>query len=80
MAQSFELVPFDQDGREMDRITIEKPSEAAVRSHAGRVAKANNGPVDIARAGDEDWNDRYVTTAAPSEFHATGYYFERLVN
>lgn len=74
----FELVPFDEDLREMDRITIRKSSESAARAHAGRIAKINGGPVDLARAGSDDWNERYLTTASPSEFHATGYRFERL--
>lgn len=75
----YELVPYDEDLREMDRIIIRKSGDAAARSHAGRVAKANSGPCDLARAGKAEWNDRYLTTAAPSEFHASGYRFERLV-
>ena len=53
-------------------------SEAAARSMAGRMAKKVNGPVDLAHAGDADWDERYVTTASPSEFHASGYRFDRL--
>lgn len=53
-------------------------NEAAARGHAGRWSKRVNGPVDIAFAGDEPWADRYITTASPSEFHKSGYRFERL--
>lgn len=53
-------------------------SDSAARSKAGRLARRIDGPVDIAIAGAADWNDRYVTTASPSEYHSTGYRFERL--
>lgn len=78
MSQQYEIRPFDEDGREMGAQFISKRSDAAAKSHAGRVAKLNNGPVDLARAGGADWNDRYLTTASPSEFHQSGYRFERL--
>lgn len=51
---------------------------AALKGHAGRWAKRVNGPVDVAYAGAEPWAERYITTASPSEFHASGYRFERL--
>jgi hypothetical protein len=51
----------------------------AAKRKAGSLAKANNGPVDLAYADERHpWNERYVTTAAPSEFHKSGYRFERL--
>lgn len=53
-------------------------SDAAAKAKAGRIAKAMGGPVDLARAGSADWSERYLTTAAPSEFHASGFRFERL--
>lgn len=53
-------------------------NEASAKARAGRLAKRNGGPVDLARAGTSDWSRRYITTAAPSEFHASGYRFERL--
>ena len=49
----------------------------AVR-HAGHLCKSYLGPVDLAFAGPGDWSDRYITTASPSEHHASGYRFERL--
>lgn len=51
---------------------------AAAKGKAGRFAKQINGPVDLAYAGDEPWNERYLTTAAPSIYHKSGYRFERL--
>ena len=54
-------------------------SDSAAKSKAGRLAKAINGPVDLAYAGGAEWDERYITTASPSEFHASGYRFERLV-
>lgn len=53
-------------------------SDSAARSWAARLAKASGGPVDLARAGNADWNERYMTTAAPCEFSASGCRFERL--
>jgi hypothetical protein len=52
--------------------------DTAARAKAGRLAKRHNGPVDLAFAGGADWSERYITTASPSEFHASGYRFERL--
>ncbi len=53
-------------------------NEKAAKAAAGRLAKRNNGPVDLARVGETEWADRYVTTASPSAFHAAGFCFERL--
>lgn len=53
-------------------------SDSAARGRAGRLAKRVGGPVDLAFAGPGDWSERYITTAAPSEYHASGYRFERL--
>lgn len=69
------------DGAVVDRpdITYERfASDSAARAKAGRLAKKINGPVDLARAGGAEWNERYITTANPSEYHAAGYRFERL--
>jgi len=52
--------------------------DSAARAKAGRLARNINGPVDLAIAGAADWSDRYVTTASPSQYHSTGYRFERL--
>ena len=80
----FELraYPCDEHGAQIsDRPQVEVQryrDVAAARGHAGRWSKRVNGPVDLAYAGDEPWNERYLTTASPSEYHATGYRFERL--
>ena len=76
--QWYEFVEFDGEGRELDRHILRKSSDSAARAQAGRMAKASGGLVDLARAGNVEWNDRYLTTASPSEFHSTGYRFERL--
>lgn len=75
----FELRAFPNEamGPE-DRTFVQAPSDQAIRARAGRLAVRINGPVDIARAGGTDWNDRYLTTASPSEYHAAGYRFEQL--
>lgn len=89
MKQSFEfrLFPADEFGNQntKDEFTlVEDFRDAdAARAKAGRLAKKNNGPVDLAYAYEpggvaQDWNDRYITTASPSEYHSTGYRFERL--
>lgn len=74
----FEFHQFDEN---VDPICVslgDYRSDAAALSHAGTLAKKNNGPVDLARVNGEVWSDRYMTTASPSEFHAKGYRFERL--
>jgi hypothetical protein len=78
MAQQYEIVAYDESVREIGRFNIVKNSDAAARSHAGRLAVQNSGPVDLARAGAADWDERYITTASPSAHHVTGYRFERL--
>jgi hypothetical protein len=52
--------------------------DQAARAQAGRLAKKIEGPVDLARVGAEEWSERYLTTANPSDWHASGYRFERL--
>ena len=77
----FHAYKGDADGMLSDRaeVTIESlRNEASARSKAGRLAKSCNGPVDLARCGLSAWNKRYITTANPSDYHATGYRFERL--
>lgn len=61
-----------------DIIFTRLSGDSAARAKAGRLALRIDGPVDLAIAGAADWNDRYVTTASPSEYHSTGYRFERL--
>lgn len=88
-SQSFEFRVFPtNDAYEMnpkDEFTVveDKRDINAARRYAGTLAKRNNGPVDLAYAYEagkpaQDWADRYVTTAAPSEYHASGVRFERL--
>ncbi len=78
--REYEFRPFDADGKELGSQLVLKPSEVAARQHAGRIAKAQGGPCDLAEApdGTRDWDERYLTTASPSEFHKTGFRFERL--
>jgi hypothetical protein len=74
----FEFVVYDDNVREIERLTLPMRGDSAAKAKAGSLAKRSNGPVDLAYAGDADWPDRYITTAAPSEYHAKGYRFERL--
>jgi len=53
-------------------------TDSAAKNAAGRHAKKIKGPVDIALAGAADWNERYLTTANPSDHHAAGFRFERI--
>lgn len=83
MPRQFEFHAYqgDEDGR-----LTEKPDcfmkafeeKAQAKAHAGRLAKRINGPVDLATAGPRPWHLRYLTTAIPSEYHASGYRLERL--
>lgn len=76
--QQFEFVVFDDRAEEKERVTETLRGDGAARSKAGRLAKKNGGPVDLAYAGGADWSDRYITTAVPSEHHASGFCLERL--
>lgn len=76
--QQFEFVVFDEDVREVERLSFHLRGDGAARSKAGRIAKRNGGPVDLAYAGNADWNDRYITTASPCLFSKSGYRFERI--
>ena len=81
--QQFEFHAYrgDDEGviAESPDITFARLSgDSAARAKAGRMSRRINGPVDLAIAGAADWNDRYLTTASTSEYHSTGYRFERL--
>lgn len=78
----FVVYPHDEHGQELPgaplREITKHASESAARSRAGRLAKRYNGPVDLAHAGEGNWGERYITTAEPSPYHASGYRFERI--
>lgn len=78
----FRIFPADEFGAmktESERTVWEDlPDINAARNRAGRLAKQNNGPVDLAYDGPEPWNDRYITTASPCEYSAKGFRHERL--
>lgn len=79
MMAQFEFVHYGEDaaGPAIRTFPVYS-SESAARSAAGRLAKRIKGPVDVAHAGGAEWNERYMTTAAPSNYHASGFRFERL--
>jgi hypothetical protein len=58
--------------------TLEFEETSQAKAAAGRMARKLGGPVDLAKGGDGEWADRYITTAAKSEHHSAGYRFERL--
>ena len=75
----FQLKHYGEDAASWPaKISYPTGSESAVKARAGRMSVAIKGPVDIAYAGSEPWADRYITTASPSEHHASGYRFERI--
>lgn len=77
----FHAYAGDESGAVAERPTItteRMASHSAARAKAGRIAKKIGGPVDLALAGAAPWEDRYITTASPSEYHAAGYRLERL--
>lgn len=77
--QQFELVHYGEDAASSTPTReFVRGSDASAKAKAGRLSKQIKGPVDVALAGAADWQDRYLTTASPSEYHATGYRFERL--
>jgi hypothetical protein len=78
----FHVYKGDADGNvvtkpEINEICFDETAQA--RRYAGQLAKRFNGPVDLAKGGEEAWEDRYITTAAPSAYHTSGYRFERLI-
>jgi hypothetical protein len=75
----FQLVHYGKDAA-TSKGTFRYPTgkESTIKAMAGRLAKKIEGPVDIAYVGQEPWDERYITTAAPSEHHSIGYRFERL--
>lgn len=83
----FHAYKGDEHGRIAERaeMTIKEFAETiSAKGYAGRMAKRVNGPVDLARADGEfpavsaPWESRYITTASPSDYHKSGYRFERL--
>lgn len=79
--ERYELHVHGADKR-VEVIPIEVPNLTSARSRAGRKAKYSKRPVDLARAPtaeDDPFDERYVTTANPSDIHSAGYSFEKLV-
>jgi len=78
----YEFIGYAENGAET-RIEAYAPTDGAACAQAGTMSKKINGPVDIARIWptelfDKSWEDRYITTASPSEFHVKGFRLERL--
>jgi len=61
-----------------DVTTHEYEDLGAAKAYAGRLSIRIRGPVDLAREGWQLWADRYITTAQPSQHHASGYQLEKL--
>ena len=79
MARTYELRSYGEDAlgeMKIDYLTCR--SDSSARSAAGRMAKKIGGPVDLADVGSQPWDQRYMTTASPSEYHSSGYRCERL--
>lgn len=79
----FELqaYPGDDDGHIAERPNITEedlPGPTEAKRFAGRLAAKTKGPVDLAYAGDEPWEKRYITTLSPCQFASQGYRSERL--
>ena len=78
MHQRYQFHCYNEDAEFIGMHVEDHVSESAARNAAGRQSKENGGPLDLCFEGDEPWDERYITTAAPSEFHKTGFRFERL--
>lgn len=74
----FEFHQFDENSDPIACTVEDFKSDSSARSRAGTLAKQNGGPVDLARVGESEWADRYITTASPSPHHTAGYRCERL--
>lgn len=80
--QQFEFRDYGEDASRINPVVtfLRLRGDTAARAKAGRIAKNTKGPVDLAYAGSAEWSERYITTANPCEFTASGYRFERLEN
>jgi hypothetical protein len=75
---SYELRPFDGELKELAPIFEELRNDSAAKSRAAVLVRKNGGPVDLAYADGRDWNERYLTTAHPSDFHSNKVRFGRV--
>lgn len=74
----YEFLVFDEKGLERTQY-VEAPTDGAAIRKAGAIVKREGGSVDIARRRFlKPWDERYMTTIMPSEFHAAGFRQERL--
>ncbi|WP_454760563.1 hypothetical protein [Caulobacter segnis] len=79
MSLQYEFRSYGEDAAGQEAVQFASyRTDGSARAAAGRLSMKIKGPVDDARAGGADWDDRYITTAMPSEHHRTGYQFERL--
>lgn len=69
-----------QDGTPTTRDFSHHKDHTLAKQKAGRLAKMLDCPVDLLIDGSEPHNERYLTTAMPSEVHKTGYRLERLAS
>ena len=67
-----------QDGKPTTRDYSHHGDHATAKQRAGKLAKLHDCQVDLLIDGSEPHNERYLTTAMPSEHHKTGYRLERL--
>ena len=54
--------------------------KAAARDRVGRLAAREKCGIDLYYAGAGDLNDRYISTAAPTDQTKRGYRFERITS
>lgn len=90
MLYRFEFHSYNENAEFIGMHVEDHRSVTCARNAAGRLAKQQGGPVDLCwsmktagpaaveKAVDAPWDERYITTASPSEHHVTGYRFERL--
>ena len=78
IGQQYEFVVYGPDCVLIGTETRLLRGDGAARMNAGRLARKNGGPVDLAYAGNAEWEERYITTASPCEFTKSGARFERL--
>lgn len=77
--QHYEFKSYGKDASEAEFVEYKTfSSDSAARSYAGRRSIKIEGPVDVAHASGGAWDRRYMTTAQPSEYHVSGYRFERM--
>lgn len=77
MVEGRKLMHFEFRVQNEEPVQNEHSSVNSARNKAGKMAVRLNTAVDLATAGDDDYANRYITTASPSDHREAGFRFTR---